>query len=68
MKMKQVAKITHNYGTYAVYVYHYADGNPYLIPYKLFALCGKKKVYLDEFDSLTEAVNACLAYAMTGML
>ena len=62
--MKQIVKITHNFGTYAVYCS--SNGNPWLYPYRLYCLNGKKKTLLDEYDSLTEATNECLCYAMTG--
>ena len=33
-------------------------------PYRLCQIVGRKKIWLDEFDSLTEATNAALEAAM----
>ena len=63
--MKQVVKINHNYGVFAVYCS--TDENPWLYLYRLYCLNGKKKVFIDEYDSLTDATMDCLTYAMTGL-
>ena len=62
--MKQIVKITHNYGTYGVFCS--TAENPWLFPYRLYCIEGRKKWYINEYDSLTDATLECLAYAMTG--
>ena len=65
--MKQVVKVSLDdvrageMSTFAVY-----RNDDWEFPYRLCQIVGRKKIWLDEFDSLTEATEHALAAAMAG--